>query len=296
MEKGRHPKPGFSEFKNFILDLFKRRVLVVSLLLGVLVSFIQVVIPVFSFSIVFGLCIIFAGFLWAAFLEHHDLLRAYQMSAVTVPVERNKRSGVAVSFVTGNEYQYSIADPYERQNIHITQMQNNKAMKCRFDERGRFFINDEVYYLMARGGLEINFQLFNSGDVSLDILSIYVDDNLELSHLRIYLDGIFLHGGKVKFPLRLEKGEFITLQSRHHISFGRDSTDALFAADMRTLPANILYDVIVNTSNKNGKRQSYVAELATQSKDLVDLYEKQWQEYDQMEFLVLSGTRIVGDE
>lgn len=295
MEKGRPPKPGFSEFKYFIRDLFKRRVLVVSLLAGILVASIQVVIPVFSFSVVIGLCIMFTGFLGAAFLEHHDLLRKYQMSVVTVPVERNNQSGITVSFAIGNEYQYSIADPYERQNAHLALMEKNKAMKCRFDERGRFFINDEVYYSMARGGLEINFQLYNSGDVSLDILSIYVDDNLELNHLRIYLDGIFLHGGKVKFPLRLEKGEFITLQSRHHISFGRDSTDALFAADMRILPANILYDVIVNTSNKNGKRQSYVAELATHSKDLVDLYQKQWQEFDQMEYLVLSGMRSVGD-
>jgi hypothetical protein len=174
-------------------------------------------------------------------------------------------------------------------------MQNHKAMKCRFDERGIFFVNDEIYYLMARSGLEINFQLFNSGDVTLDILSIYVDDNLELNHLRIYLDGVFMRGGKVQFPLRLEKGEFITLQARHNISLGLGSTDALFAADMCSLPATILYDVIVNTANKNEKRQSYVAELPTPSKDLVDLYVRQWQEYDQMEYLVLSGQRKVGD-
>ncbi|NJC96037.1 MAG: hypothetical protein FIB03_06835 [Anaerolineae bacterium] len=217
------------------------------------------------------------------------------MSAGTVPVDLNKRSGVAVSFVAGNEYRYSVADPYEGQDNHITRMQNNEAMKGRFDERGRFFIDDEVYYLMAKGGLEINFQLFNSGDVSIDILSIYVDDSLDLKHFRIYLDGIFLHGGKVKFPLRLEKDASITLQSRQHISYGRDSTDALFAADMRILPANILYDVIVNTSNRNGKRQSYVAELATPSRDLVDLYVKQWREYDQTEYLVLSGNRKAGN-
>jgi hypothetical protein len=265
------------------------------LLLGLLVSFVQILIPTFFFFIVFGVCIIFAGFVWAAFLDRRDLLHAYQMAAVTVPVERNKRSGVAISFVPENEYRYSIADPYEGQKIHITRMQNHKAMKCRFDERGIFFVNDEIYYLMARSGLEINFQLFNSGDVSLDILSIYVDDNLELNHLRIYLDGVFMHGSKVQFPLRLEKGEFVTLQARHNISLGLSSTDALFAADMCSLPETILYDVIVNTSNKNGKRQSYVAELATPSKDLVDLYVRQWQEYDQMEYLVLSGQRKVDD-
>jgi hypothetical protein len=295
MENGKPPKPRFFEFRNFVLDLSKRRVFGVSLLLGLIVSLVQIVIPVFPFFVVIGICIMFAGVIWAAFLEYRDLLRAYQMSVVTVPVERNKRSGVAISFVPENEYRYSIADPYEGQNLHITRMQNNKAMRCHFDERGRFFIDEEVYYLMARGGLAINFQLFNSGDVSLDILSIYVDDSLELNHLRVYLDGIYLHGGKVRFPLRLEKGQFLTLQSRHNISLSRDSTDALFAADMCALPTNILYDVIVNTSNKNGKRQSYVAELTTPSKDLVDLYVKQWQEYDQMEYLVLSGQRKVGD-
>jgi len=295
IQKGKPSKPRFSEFKNFILDLSKRRVFGASLLLGLLVSFVQIIIPVFPFFIVLGICIMFAGVIWAAFLEYRDLLRTYQMSAATVPVERNKRSGVAISFVPKNEYLYSIGDPYEGQNLHITRMQNNKALKCRFDERGIFFINDEVYYLMARGGLEINFQLVNSGDVSIDILSVYVDDNLDLNHLRVYLDGVFMHGSKVKFPLRLEKGEFITLQSRHNISLGRDSTDALFAADMCALPTTILYDVVVNTSNKNGKRQSYVAELATSSKDLVDLYVKQWQEYHQMEYLVLSGQRKLDD-
>jgi hypothetical protein len=198
--------------------------------------------------------------------------------------------------VTGNEYRYSIDDPYAGQNLHITRMQNNKSMKCRFDERGIFFINDEVYYLMGRGGLEINFQLFNSGDVPLDILSVYVDDNLDLSHLRIYLDGVYLLGNRVRFPLHLKKGEFITLQSRHRISPSMGSSDALFAADMRSFPRSILLDVIVNTSNEKGKRQSYVAELPTPSKSLVDLYVNQWREYGQQEYLVLVGDVEVGDE
>jgi len=295
IQKGKPPKPRLFEFKNFILDLFKRRVLVVFLLLATLSFLVPIVIPTFSLSIVFGVCIIFVGFVWAAFLDRRELLRAYQMTAVTVPVEKNKRSGVAISFVPENEYQYSIADPYSGQDRHITQMQKNEGVKCHFDERGIFFINGEVYYIMARGGLEINFQLFNSGDVTLDILSVYVDDNLSLNHLRIYLDGIVLRGSKVRFPLHLEKGEFITLQSRHNISLGLGSNDSLFAADMCSLPQTILYDVIVNTSNKNGKRQSYVAELATPSKSLVDLYVNQWREYGQQEYLVLAGHGQVED-
>ena len=271
-----------------MLALFKKQFLTVCLLFGILVFFVPIAIPEFPYSIVFGVCIIFAGFFWAAFLNYRDILSA-QMSAVTVPVEKNKRSSVAISFVPENEYQYSIADPYEGQSHHITRMQKNNAMQCHFDERGIFFINDEVYYLMARGGLKINFQLFNSGDVSLDILSIYVDDNLEHKHLRIYLDGIFQHGSKVRFPIRLEMGEFITLESRHNIAPGSEATDALFASDMCSLPKTILYDVIVNTSNKNGKRQSYVAELQTGSKYLVDLYVNQWREYKQKEYMKLAG-------
>jgi len=257
---------------------------------------IPIVTPEFSLSNVFGICIISVGFIWAAFLDHRDLLNAYQGAVVTVPVEKNKRSGVTISFVPENEYLYSIADPYSGQNLHITQMQQNKGIKCHFDARGIFLINGEVYYLMGRGRLEINFQLFNSGDVPLDILSIYVDDNLELSHLRIYLDGVYLRGNKVRFPLHLEKGGFLTLQSRHKISLGMGSNDALFAADMRSLPKSILYDVVVNTSNEYGKRQSHVAELTTPSKSLVDLYVNQWREYGQQEYLVLAGHGQAGDD
>lgn len=152
-----------------------------------------------------------------------------------------------------------------------------------------------VYYLLGRGNLEINFQLYYSGDVSLDILSVYVDDNLELNHLRIYLDGIFLLGNKVRFPLHLKKGGFITLQSRHTISLGTGSTDTLFAADILALPESVLYDVIVNTSNENGKRQSFVAELPVSSRSLVDLYVNQWREYDQQEFLSLAGHKQARD-
>ena len=283
------PKPRFSEFKNFILGLLKRQIFRFFLVLGTLALLFPIVIPDFSLPAVFGVCIIFIGFIWAAFLDSRDQLIAYQRAVVTVPREKNKRSGVAISFVSENEYLYAIADPYSGQNHQITRMQNNNDMKCHFDERGIFFIDGEVYYVMARGGLEINFQLFNSGDVPLDILSIYVDDSLELSHLRIYLDGVYLRGNKVRFPLHLKKGELITLQSRHKISLGMGSTDALFAADFRSLPKTILYDVIVNTSNDRGKRQSYVAELGTPSKSLVDLYVNQWREYGQQEYLVLAG-------
>jgi hypothetical protein len=289
------PKPRFIEFKNFILGLFKRRVFLYFWLIGALALLVPIFLPKFFPSIVLGVLILLAGFVWTAFLDHRDLLRAYQGAVVTVPVEKNKRSGVAISFVPEIEYKYSIADPYAGQNLHISRMQNNKDLKCRFDERGIFFINGEVYYLMARGGLEINFQLFNSEDVPLDILSIYVDDNLELNHLRVYLDGVYLRGNKVRFPLRLKKGEFLTLQSRHTISLGIGSTDALFAADMRSLPISILYDVIVNTSNDKGKRQSYVAELSTPSQTLVDLYVNQWREYGQHEYLVLAGHEQTGD-
>jgi len=289
------PRPRFSEFKNFILGLFKRRIFLFCLLLGVLVSIVPILIPEFSLSVVLGICIIFIGFVWAAFLDHRDLFRAYQGAVVTIPREKNKRSGVAISFVRENEYLYSIADPYAGQNHHLTRMQNNKGIKCHFDERGIFYIKDEVYYMMARGGLEINFQLFNSGDVPIDILSVYVDDNLEQHHLRIYLDGVFQSGSKVRFPLHLKKGEIVTLQSRHTVSVGMGSNDALFAADMQSLPRSILYDVVVNTSNDSGKKQSYVAELATPSKALVDLYVNQWREYDQQEYLVMVGQDQVKD-
>ncbi|HSG41846.1 MAG TPA: hypothetical protein VLA72_01715 [Anaerolineales bacterium] len=287
--KANHPGFRLSEFKDFILSLIKRRILIICLLLGLVVFLAPILFPEFLMAIVLGMFIIFVGFFWAAFLDHRDLLRKYQGSVVTVPREKNKRSGVAISFVRENEYLYSVGDPYAGQNLHITRMQSNKGIQCHFDERGIFFINGEVYYTMATGGLEINFRLFNSGDVPLDVLSIYVDDDLDLSHLRVYFDGVFLNGNKVRFPLRLEKGELVTIQSQHKISLGVSSTDSLFAADMRSLPKSILYDVIVNTSNDNGKRQSYVAELETPSNFLVDLYIKQWQDFDQQEYLDMAG-------
>lgn len=289
------PSPRLSEFKNFIIDIFKKRAFLISLVLGILVILIRLAIPGFSLHIVLGFSIIFLGFIWAAFLNHRELYRAYQGAVVTVPREKNKRSGVAISFVRENEYLYSIADPYAGQNSHITRMQNNNGIEFHIDERGIYHINGEVYYMMARGGLEINFQLFNSGDVPLDILSVYVDDNMDLHHLRIYLEGVFQSGTKVRFPLHLKKGEVVTLQTRHTISVGMGSNDALFAADMQSLPKTILYDLIVNTSNDRGKRQSYVAELSTPSKALIELYANQWREYDQQEYLILAGQDQAGD-
>ena len=184
---------------------------------------------------------------------------------------------------------YSISDPYSGQDVQITRMQNTKGLTCRFDERGIFFINDQVYYMMGKGGIEFNIQIQNSGDNPLEVTALHTYDDLDLSHLRIYNDGLFLHGSRLRLPFHLGRGELITLQSKQKISSTMGSSDALFAADFRALPRFILHQVVAEAVDPDGRKLTFTSEIKTPSKPLADLYMKQWQEYDQDEYLVLAG-------
>ena len=277
-------------FFNFLLAVLKRWVFLFFLFLGILTGSLAFVIDNFALlMVVMGLGLVFVGFVWAAFLVYRDLSLAYQQALTPKPFEKNRRVGIAITFVPGNEFAYSMSDPYAGQEVHITRMQKTKGMNCHFDERGIFFINDQVYYMMGRGRLEINLQLQNTGDHPLEVASIHAEDNLDVNHLRIYNDGIFLNGIRVRLPVRLESKETITLQSRHKISVAMGSNDALFAADIRALPRLILHEVFVEAADMDGRHLTYVSELKTPSKTLIDLYVKQWQEYGQAEYLLLAG-------
>jgi hypothetical protein len=283
-------------FVNFLLAVLKRRVFLIFLFLGILTGSLAWVLAGFVLlMVVTGLGLVFAGFVWAAFLVHRDLSLAYQQALTPKPFEKNRRVGLSITFVPGNEFAYSMSDPYAGQEAHINRMQKTKGMNCHFDERGIFYINDQVYYMMGKGRLEINLQLQNTGDHPLEVASMHVEDNLDLNHLRIYNDGILVSGIKVRLPIRLESKETITLQAQHKISLAMGSSDALFAADIRALPRLILHEVFVEATDMDGRHLTYVSELKTPSKSLIDLYVKQWQEYGQAEYLMLAGHASVGE-
>ena len=122
-----------------------------------------------------------------------------------------------------------------------------------------------------------------------------MNDDLDLAHLRIYNEGVFLHGDRVRLPLRLPKGEVITLQAKHKISLALGSNDGLFAADFRALPRLILHEVAVEAVDANGNRQIHTGQIKTDSQSLKDVYIKQWREYGQEEYLMLAGDRLTGD-
>jgi hypothetical protein len=104
-----------------------------------------------------------------------------------------------------------------------------------------------------------------------------------------------VHGSKLSLPLRLAKGELLTLQSQQKISLALGSNDDLFAADFRALPRFILHEVAVEAVDASGQRQIYTGEIKTSSQSLKDLYIKQWREYGQEEYLLLAGDGLAGD-
>ena len=279
-------------FIDFLLAIFRKRIFILFLVLGIAALFLPFIVAGFSLLPVFSLSIVFVGFLWSAFQVHRELVLAYERAITPIPFEKNRRSGLSISFAQGSEYAYSIADPYAGQDAHINQMQNTQGMNCYFDARGIFFINGQVYYLMGRGGLDINIQIINSGDGPLEITAIHVYDDLDLNHLRIYHDGVFLHGDRVHLPLCLAKGELLALQAKHKITLALGSNDGLFAADFRALPRFILHEVAVEAVDANGNRKIYTGEIKTASQSLKDLYVKQWRDYGQEEYLMLAGDSL----
>jgi hypothetical protein len=284
-----------TRFIDFILAIIKKRIFILFLFAVIVALVLQFTVPGFSLPPVIYLGFAVLGFIGAAFQTHRELASAYERAITPIPFEKNRRSGLSISFVQGNEYVYSIADPYVGQHAHISRMQNTQGLNCHFDARGIFFINGQVYYMMGKGGLEINLQIVNSGDVPLEITGIYVDDNLDLNHLHIYNEGIFLRGSRLRPPLKLDRGELVTLQAKHKVSRSTGSTDGLFAADFRALPRFISHEVAVHAVDTNGNRQIFTGQIKTPSQSLKDLYVKQWREYEQEEYLMLAGYSITGD-
>lgn len=283
-------RSGFSilEFGKFLTAIFKRRVFLLFLLLDGILCLINIYIPEFSLLPIYYLGVLFIGFVWSAFQVYRDLSLAYQSTINTVPVGNMPKSELSVLYPSENKYVYSISDPYEGRNSYITDVQKNKAVESHFDERGIFHINNEIYYVMGKGVLDINIRLHNSGKLPLDILAIDFDHSLNLSHLRIADVGVFHHGRKLRYPVRLEDGEVIALQLRYKISINQGSTAGLFAADFRSLPMSIVHEVVFETADADGRKQTYASEVRTPSKPLIEMYVKQWQEYGQEEYLILA--------
>ena len=286
-----HP---FTEFVIFTLVVLKQKIFSRSLLVCVAAFILQYLIPEFSLPLVFYLAIIFVGFVWSAYQVDSDLSQAYRKLMVPVAA-KTPNLGLSISFAPGNEFNYSICDPYDGKNIYMTRMQNTKGVKCHYDERGVFFINGKVYYSMAAASLDATLHIQNPGNTPLDVLLVDLKDSLNLNHLLFFSEGVFRHGRELQYPFQIKSGELVALQIRYKITINRGSSDALFAADLQALPRSILQAVTVNTKTVNGVKQSFTAEIKIPSKPLVDLYVKQWREYDQEEYLVLSGHDMAED-
>jgi hypothetical protein len=289
MNKTESSLPPFFGFKNFIVALLRNRIFLLFLILDALALSLQWINPLFSLppSYYFGFA--FAGLVWSAFQAYQGLSLAYRNILFPKPVEKIPQSELSVSFLSGNEYTYSICDPYAEHNLHITRMQKTRGVKCRFDGRGVFIINDKVYYPMSKASLVINIRMENTGDLPLEVLSIRLENSLNLNYLNLSNEEVSLYGKKLCFPFPLKSGEFVVLQSRYMISASKDSNDDLFAADFRALPRSISHEILFDTKDVHGKGQTYVATIATSSRPLIDLYVKQWQEFDQEEYLLLAG-------
>ena len=288
------PAPPFSEFRNFIASILRKWEFLLLLFLDIAALIIGFINPGFSLPEIYYLGFVFAGFIASAFQVYRDQLTAHQNTVLKL-TEKTPKSELSIAFMGGNEYKYSISDPYDGQNPYITKMQKTKGVKCHFDGRGVFYIKDEVYYVMSKASLEINIRIENSGDLPVDVLTVRSENSLDLRHLQIINEGVFLNGNKLRLPLHLRSGEFVLLQSRSRISFSKGSNSALFAADFRSLPKSILHEISFNTTDVNEKRQTHASKIETPTRYLIDLYVKQWREYDQEDYLVLSGYSLMSD-
>jgi len=279
----------FFGFRNFIVALLRNRIFLLFLVLDALAFSLQFINPLFSLpqSYYFGFA--FVGLAWSAFRAYRDLSLAYRNILFPKPVEKISQSKLSVSFLAGNEYAYSISDPYDGYNLHITRMQKTRGVKCRFDGRGVFYINDKVYYPMSKACLTINIRMENTGDLPLEVLSIRLENSLDLNYLNLSNEEVFLHGKKLGFPFPLKSGEFVLLQAKYTISAGKGSNNDLFAADFRALPKLISHEISFDTRDIHGKGQPCATTIETSSRPLIDLYVKQWQEFDQDEYLLLAG-------
>jgi hypothetical protein len=264
-------------------------VFILSLLLGITALIIQLILSEFSLPQFYAFGFIFIGFAWSAYQAHRELSLKVQQALHSTHAVQDINQKCSVSFVNGKEYGFSISDPYDGQNTYITKTQRSKKVKSRFDERGVFFVNDKVYYLMGKGSLEINIQLYNAGVMPLDVLSVEMDNNLDLNHVHFHNKGLFHHGKKLRLPFHLESGEVVIIQAKYKIAINTGSNEALFAADFRALPRIIAHEVLVNTTDAENASQIFTSQLNIPSKHLVDLYVNQWREYDQEEYLVLAG-------
>ena len=278
-----------------MIAILRNRIFLLFLVLAMLALSLQWINPRFSLPMVYYFGFAFVGFAWSAFRAYRDLSLAYRNLLIPKPVEKIARSELSISFLAGNEYAYSISDPYAGQNLHITKMQKTRGVKCRFDGRGVFYINEEVFYRMSKASLTINIRMENSGDLPLEVVAIRLENNLDLNYLKFSRDEVCLYGKKLHLPFPLQSGEFVLLQAKYEISASKDSTNDLFAADFRALPRSILHEISLDTKDAHGKQQTTVSKIETPSKPLIDLYVKQWREYDQKESLFLAGHTPEGD-
>lgn len=289
VQKPELPLHPFTGFRNFLLAVLRNRVLLVVVGLALLALSLQWLSTPLILPPSFYLGLAFAGFGWAAFQAYKDLSQAYRKLLIPKPVEKIARAELSITFLSGNPYAYAIADPYAGQNHHFTKLLQTRGVNCRFDGRGRFYINDKVFYRMSKASLVLNIRMENTGDLPLEVTALHLENNLDLNYLKLSKSEVTLHGKKLSLPLPLQCGEFVLLQAKYEISASKDSNNELFAADFQALPRSIVHELSFDTQALPDTRQTTLAKIETLSKPLLDLYVKQWCEYDQAEYLFFAG-------
>lgn len=289
VQKPELPLPPFAGFRNFLIAVLRNRALLVVGGVALLAFSLQWLPLRLTLPLGFYLGLAFIGFGWAAFQAYKDLSLAYRDLLIPKPVEKIARAELSITFLSGNPYAYAIADPYAGQNHHFTKLLETRGTHCRFDGRGRFYINDKVFYRMSKASLVLNIRIENTGDLPLEVLALHLENNLDLNYLKLSKSEVTLHGKKLSLPLALQCGEFVLLQAKYEITASKDSNNELFAADFQALPRSIVHELSFDTQAEPGTRQTTLAKIETLSKPLLDLYVKQWREYDQAEYLFFAG-------
>jgi hypothetical protein len=284
----------FSGLRNFSVAILRNRIFLIFLILDLLALGLAWKYTRFALPPVLYLGFAFIGFAWSAFRAYKDLSLAYRNVLTPKPVEKIVRSELSIAFLSGNAYAYSIADPYAGQNRYITKMQKTKGVQCRFDGRGVFYINSEVFYCMSKASLVLNIRIENTGDLPLEVYAIRLENNLDLNYLKFSKDEVILHGKKLHLPFPLQCGEFVLLQVKYEISPSKDSNNDLYAADFQALPRSIVHEIAFDTKDAQGTQHTTISKIETPSKPLIDLYVNQWREFDQKEYLFFAGQSPVG--
>lgn len=280
----------FLDLWSFISLLTRKWLLWIFLVLDFIALIIQYNNP--NYKLPQGYYVGFAvlGILWSSFQVYRDLLTDYKK---LIPGTSNRISNLDISFVEGNEYKFSLDDPYGDGIERIKRRAKDNNSDFRVDENGIIYIDDIILYSLPEGYLEINFRIENTGDFPIDILDIDVGEdatNYTLTRpVSFGVNTLIVDSKPIQFPLYINAKDVIVISSKDKISLGIGANYAKFAAEFQKLPKSFRVNAKVDTLAEDGKRKTYTTSLDISWRPLIDLYVGQWKHYSQTDYLRLAG-------